>query len=319
MILVTGANGFVGAAVAAHLLEQSSAGVRAAVRRPVAQPIRGLDYAVTDGVFPQTDWTAVLRGVSSIVHAAARVHVMREPSPDPLAEFRRVNVEGTLTLARQAVEAGVRRFVFISSIKVNGEATAKERPFLASDEPRPLDAYGLSKLEAEQGLRELANRTGLEVAIVRPPLVYGPGVKANFFSMMKWLHRGVPLPFGSIHNRRSLVGIDNLVDLIARCLRHPAAAGQTFLVSDGEDLSTTELLRRLGMALGAPARLIPVPERVLVYAAKTMGGARLAQRLCGSLWLDISRTRQLLDWSPPVTVDEGLRRTAEAFLHEAHV
>lgn len=319
MILVTGANGFVGSAVAAHLLHQFPAQVRAAVRRPVVNPIVGLEYSLTEGLFPETDWTPALRGVSSIVHTAARVHVMRDRLPNPLAEFRRVNVQGTLKLARQAAEAGVKRFVFVSSIKVNGEATPKDRPFVAADEPQPRDPYGVSKLEAELALRELAAKARLEVVIVRPPLVYGPGVKANFFAMMKWLRRGVPLPFGAIHNRRSLLGIDNLVDLLAKCLAHPAAPGQTLLVSDGEDLSTTELLRRLAAALHVRARLIPVPERLLVHAAKTLGGAKLAERLCGSLCVDGSKTRQLLHWSPPVTVTEGLRRTGEAFLHETRV
>jgi nucleoside-diphosphate-sugar epimerase len=200
---------------------------------------------------------------------------------------------------------------------VNGEGTSLTVPYTAADEPRPLDPYGVSKLEAEQGLREVARSTGLEVVVVRPPLVYGPGVKANFFSMLTWLQRGVPLPFGAIHNRRSLIAVDNLVDVIVRCLEHPAAAQRTFLVSDNEDLSTTELLRRLGAALHRPARLLPVPQGVLALLARSLGGAPLVQRLCGSLWVDTAPTRALLEWSPPVTVDEGLRRTTEAFLREA--
>jgi nucleoside-diphosphate-sugar epimerase len=319
MILVTGANGFVGAALTAELVRRYPGAVRATVRRAVAQALPGVDYAVTHGLAPEADWTPALAGVTAIVHAAARVHVMRERAADPLAEFRRVNVAGTLRLAEQAAAAGVRRFVFVSSIKVNGEATPKERPFTAGDEPRPLDPYGISKHEAEQALRALAARSGLEVVVIRPPLVYGPGVKANFFAMLKWLARGVPLPFGAIHNRRSLVAIDNLVDLLVRCVEHPAAANRTFLVSDDEDLSTTDLLRRLGAALGRPARLIPVPEQWLVLLARAAGGAQLAQRLCGSLCVDIGETRRLLDWSPPIDVDEGLRRTVEAFLREARV
>jgi UDP-glucose 4-epimerase len=287
--------------------------VRAAVRQPVPQPVAGVDYVATAGLAADTDWSQALAGVDAIVHAAARAHVMRERSADPLTEFRRVNVEGTLAMARQAAAVGVRRLVFVSSIKVNGEETPRDRPFTAEDPPQPGDPYSVSKLEAEQALRELAVATGLELVIVRPPLVYGPGVKANFLSMMKWLRRGVPLPFGAIHNRRSLVGIDNLVDLLVRSVEHPAAAGRTLLVSDGEDLSTTDLLRRLGLALGTKARLIPIPERVLDLTARAAGGADLARRLCGSLCVDIAATRELLAWSPPVTLDEGLRRTAEAF------
>jgi UDP-glucose 4-epimerase len=313
MILVTGASGFVGRALAARLAQEFPAAVRAAVRQPVPQPVAGVDYVPTAGLAADTDWSGALAGIDTIVHAAARVHVMRERSADPLTEFRRVNVEGTVAMARQARAAGVQRLVFVSSIKVNGEETPRDQPFTAEDLPQPGDPYGVSKLEAEQALRELAAATGLELVIVRPPLVYGPGVKANFFSMMKWLRRGVPLPFGAIHNRRSLVGIDNLVDLLVRTVRHPAAAGQTLLVSDGEDLSTTDLLRRLGLALGTKARLIPVPERVLGLTARAAGGAGLARRLCGSLCVDIAATRQRLAWSPPVSLDEGLRRAAEAF------
>jgi nucleoside-diphosphate-sugar epimerase len=198
----------------------------------------------------------------------------------------------------------------VSSIKVNGEATLLGRPFSADDAPAPLDAYSLSKMEAEQGLRELAAQTGMEVVIIRPPLVYGPGVKANFAAMMRWLKCGVPLPLGAIHNQRSLVSLDNLVDLIVLCLTHPAAANQTFLVSDGEDVSTTQLLRRMGQALGCPARLVPVPVSVLKLAAAIVGKSDVAQRLCGSLQVDISKTHQLLGWTPPLSLDEGLRRAA---------
>jgi UDP-glucose 4-epimerase len=259
---------------------------------------------------PSTDWTAALDGVSAVIHCAARVHVMADTAADPLEEFRHVNVQGTLNLARQAAAAGVRRFVFVSSIKVNGEATQPGAPFTADDAPAPLDAYGVSKMEAEQGLRELAAQTGMEVIIIRPPLVYGPGVKANFAAKMRWLQRGVPLPLGAIHNQRSLVALDNLVDLIVTCLTHPAAANQTFLVSDGEDVSTSELLRRMGQALDRPARLLPVPQSWLKLAAAMVGKSDVAQRLCGSLQVDISKTRQLLSWTPPLSLDQGLKRAA---------
>jgi UDP-glucose 4-epimerase len=236
---------------------------------------------------------------------------MQETTADPLTEFRRVNVQGTLNLARQAAAAGVRRFVFVRSIKVNGESTQPGAPFKADDAPAPLDAYGVSKMEAEQGLRELAGQTGIEVIIIRPPLVYGPGVKANFAAMMHWLKRGVPLPLGAIHNQRSLVALDNLVALLMTCLTHPAAANQTFMVSDGEDVSTTELLLRMGQAMGKPARLLPVPASWLKLAAALIGKPDVAQRLCGSLQVDISKTRELLGWVPPVSLDEGLRRAAK--------
>jgi UDP-glucose 4-epimerase len=238
---------------------------------------------------------------------------MNDTESDPLAAFRRVNVDGTLALARQAIAAGVKRFVFISSIKVNGEGTPPGRPYSANDTPQPQDPYGTSKLEAETALQALARDTGLEVVIVRPVLVYGPGVKANFLNMMRWLDRGIPLPFGAIDNRRSLVAVENLVDLVVTCIGHEAAANQVFLVSDGEDLSTTGLLRRMGQALGRPARLLPVPAGLLSAGAKALGKGSLSQRLCGSLQVDISKTRDLLGWRPPIDVDTALRAAARHY------
>ncbi len=315
-VLVTGATGFVGKAVLASSVSDSTCQFRGAVRRDAPDMPTGVEPVRVGDLAPDTDWSRAVSGVDAIVHTAARVHVMRDSAADPLAEFRRVNVAGTLNLARQAVDAGVRRFVFISSIKVNGEQTLPGRPYTAEDVPAPIDPYGISKHEAEQGLRQLAQETGLEVVIIRPVLVYGPGVKANFLSMMRWLHQGIPLPLGAIHNQRSLVALDNLVDLIVTCLHHPAAANQTFLVSDGEDLSTTALLRRTAAALGRPARLIPVPALVLRTAARLLGKADFAQRLCGSLQVDISKTRELLGWLPLVSVDEALRKTARHFLRQ---
>lgn len=236
---------------------------------------------------------------------------MVERASNPLVEFQRVNVEGTLNLAKQAAETGVRRFVFVSSVKVNGEGTAAGHPFTASDTAAPQDPYGISKMEAEQGLCQIAADTGMEVVIVRPPLIYGPGVKANFASLMRAVQRGIPLPLASVtHNRRSFVALDNLVDLLITCIDHPAAANQTFLVSDGEDLSTADLLRRLGQAMEKPARLIPVPPSLLQVGANLLGKGDMAQRLLGNLQVDISHTRNTLNWHPPISVDEGLRRAA---------
>lgn len=309
-ILVTGASGFVGAAVCRQAAA-SGLRVRGTWRAP-APAMDGVEPATVAAMDGQTDWTIALRGCRAVVHAAARVHVMSESAADPLAEFRRVNVQGSLQLARQAAAQGVRRFVFVSSVKVHGESTVPGRPFTARDVPAPQDPYGISKMEAEQGLREIAADTGMEVAIVRPPLVYGPGVKANFASLLRWLRRGRPLPLGSVHgNRRSLVALDNLVDLLLTCVEHPDAGNQTFLVSDGEDLSTTALLRRMGQALQRPARLIPVPPALLRIGASALGKGDMAQRLLGSLQVDIAHTRATLGWSPPIGVDEGLRRAVE--------
>ena len=317
-ILVTGATGLIGRAVVERLLTLPGCPVVAAVRSTPARLPAGVDHVCVANLTGDADWRASLTGVDTVVHLAARVHVMHDTNIDPLAEFRRINVEGTLNLARQAAAAGARRFVFVSSIKVNGEQTAPGRPFRVDDAPAPGDPYGVSKLEAEQGLRNLASETGLEIVVIRPPLVYGPGVKANFLRMMTWLHRGYPLPFGAIDNRRSLVALDNLVDLIITCCQHPNAAQQTFMVSDGEDISTTELLKRTAAALGRPARLIPVPAGALRAVARALGKADVAQRLCGSLQVDINQTRRLLGWAPVVRLDDALADTARQFLARAH-
>lgn len=241
---------------------------------------------------------------------------MNETSVDALAEFRKVNVEGTLRLAQRAAESGVKRFIFISSIKVNGESTLPGKPFKSDDHPNPLDPYGVSKYEAEEALKQLGRDTGMEVVIIRPPLVYGPGVKANFLSMLRWLNKGIPLPLGAIRNQRSLVAIGNLVSLIVTCIDHPAAANQTFLACDGEDLSTTQLLRRLSKALGKPARLLPLPEWLLKLAASTVGKQAVAQRICGSLQVDINKNRELLGWIPPINMDKAMRQTAGHYLEK---
>ncbi|MGR3990999.1 UDP-glucose 4-epimerase family protein [Pseudomonas sp. 1121_17] len=311
-ILLTGASGFVGAAVMQCLLDRGHQVVAALRQVPQTLDPRAevFHFAQLDG---ETPWQAGLAGVHTVIHSAARVHVMNDTEADPLAAFRRVNVDATLNLARQAVAAGVRRLVFISSIKVNGEGTAKARPYAADDKPAPCDPYGISKQEAEDGLRKFARETGLEVVIVRPVLVYGPGVKANFLAMMRWLDKGVPLPFGAIDNRRSLVALGNLADLVATCAEHPAAANQTFLVSDGEDLSTTALLQRMASALGRPARLLPVPGVLLQWTATALGKKALSHRLCGSLQVDIGKTRSLLGWTPPLSIDEALLLAARDY------
>lgn len=316
-VLVTGATGFVGRAVLGRLAASADFEPVAAIRSHALPDCPQNVTAVrTAGLHADTDWSEALDQVAVVIHGAARVHVMNDTESDPLEAFRKVNVEGTLSLARQAASMGVRRFIFISSIKVNGEGTPINEPYLADAQPAPADPYGVSKMEAEQGLRDIAARSEMEVVIIRPTLVYGPGVKANFLSMMRWLYKGVPLPFGAIHNRRSLVALDNLVDLIVTCIGHPAAANQTFLVSDGEDLSTTQLLIRMGQALGRPARLLPVPSVLLERGAQFLGKQALSQRLCGSLQVDITKTRELLGWTPPVSVDEALLSTASDFLNK---
>ena len=314
-ILVTGATGFVGSAVLARAALDPTLQLRGAVRRAVTLA-DGVEPVAIGDLAPVTNWAQAVSGIDAIVHTAARVHQTRDSAADPLAEYRRINVASTVNLARQAVEAGVRRFVFLSSIKVNGERTLPGRSFTADDVPAPIDPYGISKLEAEHALRELSQEFGMEMVIVRPVLIYGPGVKANFLSMMRWIDRGIPLPLGAIPNQRSFVALENLVDLIMTCLHHPAAANQTFLVGDGEDLSTTELLRRTAASMGRRSRLIPVPASALRTVARLLGRGDFAQRLCDSLQVDISKTRELLGWAPPVTVHDALKRTALRFTEQ---
>lgn len=309
-ILVTGATGFVGSALVQALSARSGIKVIGAVRNRAAALPGEVASVPIHNLGPEQDWWAALQGVEVVVHLAARVHVMTDRAANPLTEFRRTNVSGTLRLARQAAQAGVRRFVFISSVGVNGGETFS-RPFSASDQPAPHTPYAVSKYEAELALSELAEETGMEVVTLRPPLVYGPNAPGNFATLMKALIKGIPLPLGAVtENQRSFVALDNLVDLVITCLDHPAAANQTFLVSDGEDLSTAELLRRLGSAMGRPARLLPVPVGVLALGANLLGKPEIFQSLCGSLQVDMSRTRELLGWCPPIGVDEGLKRAA---------
>jgi nucleoside-diphosphate-sugar epimerase len=313
IVLVTGATGFVGSALLAAL-DMHGKTVRLVSRRAVG----ARDASFVSVIDASTNWSKVLESCDAVVHLAARTPGMQGTVENPIHAFREVNVEGTLNLARQAATAGVKRFVFMSSIKVNGEQTQIGHPFTPGDTPDPSDPYGISKCEGEEGLRQIADQTGMEVVIIRPVLVYGPGVKGNFLSMMRWLLKGVPLPLGAIHNARSLVALENLVDLIVTCIDHPAAANQTFLVSDGEDLSTPELLKRTAAAMGIRPRLIPVPESIIQTGAALLGKRDVSRRLCGSLQVDISKTRDLLGWNPPVTVDWALRKTADDFLRKQH-
>lgn len=314
-MLLTGGTGFIGMPLlsscnlAGHeviLAVRSGLSVRADCAGFFRYP--GLEFEV--------DWMPSLAGVDVVVHVAARAHVLTSEGDEGLSLFHKVNVDATLTLARQAADVGVKRFVFISSIKAMGESTEIGQPFCAEGKLQASDPYGLSKKAAEEGLVRLCADTAMELVIIRPVLVYGPGVGANFFRMMQWLAKGAPLPFGAIYNKRSFVALDNLVDLIVTCIDHPAAANQTFLVSDGEDLSTPKLLGKMAMALGKPARLLPVPSWLLEQGASLLGKQALAQRLWGSLQVDISKTREILGWVPPLSVDQALSKTAEDFLQQ---
>jgi nucleoside-diphosphate-sugar epimerase len=293
-ILVTGARGFVGSALVTHWRQRPS-NLTSRLVLPSQRVGLGASFSRD------------LDGVDVVVHLAARVHIMADGALDPLGEYRSVNVDGTRVLAMQAAAAGVKRFVYVSSVKVNGEATIDGRPFLETDDPAPQDAYGVSKWEAEQCLNALATTGGMEIVVIRPPLVYGPGVKANFSQLMKAVGRSLPLPFGAINNQRSLVSIENLVDFIVNCATHQAAANQTFFVSDGCDLSTAELVRELARAMGVRERLLPVPASFLMAVGAIVGKSNTVQRLCSNLQVDISKARHLLGWTPPFSVEAGLR------------
>ena len=306
-VLVSGANGFVGRALCCQLAIHG---------HHVVHAVRGASDLAGNAVIGElngmTDWAVALVACNAVVHLAARVHVMGDTAQNPQALNRAINTEGTLNLARQAAQAGVRRFVFLSTLKVNGEGN--DVPYRESDVPAPPDAYAISKWEAEQGLRQIELETGMEVVILRPPLVYGPGVKANFQRLLAAVDKGWPLPLGVIENRRSLLYLGNLVDAIQLCLEHPAAAGQTYLVSDGEDVSSPELVRRLARAMGRPARLLPVPPAWLRLAGGLLGRCAEVERLLGSLVVDSSRIRRELGWSPPFRLDAGLSETVQHYL-----
>ena len=308
-ILLTGSSGFVGAALA-RAITAANFGLVAPVRTRSCSDNNSQNALVgTLGeINAFTDWGRFLEGVETIVHCAAVSEVAPNLDAQKLHAMRSVNIDGTLNLARQGALLGVRRFVFLSSIKVNGEATRPGKPFMHDDSPLPADAYGLSKLEAERGLQNIARETGMEFVIVRPPLVYGAGVKGNFRMLMKLVEYGVPLPLSNIRNKRSFIGIDNLVDLMIVCSSHPKAANRTVLASDGDDCSTSELLKGIAQATGKPSRLFPCPKQVLSTAAKCVGRTTLAEKLLGSLQVDLSETKRLLNWVPPVSLQDGLNR-----------
>ncbi len=310
-VLVTGANGFVGRALCPYL---------AALGHTVIPAVRRQSGIASEVVVHGAEsWKAALKGGDSVIHLAARAHVMQDQEQDPLQAFRASNVDTTIELAKRAVDAGVRRFVFMSTIKVNGEETAPGCSFSPDDLVAPNDPYAISKWEAEQELFEIAKSTGLEVVIIRPPLVYGPGVKGNFATLIKWVKNGIPLPLGAIHNRRSMMALDNLVNFTALCAdidASPKAKGQVFLMSDGEDVSTAELLQKVAKAYRRNTRLFRVPEGLMRVAARWMGKASIADRLFGSLVIDDSKARQILGWHPPSSMDEQLQRMAQ---HDSRV
>lgn len=318
-VLVTGSNGFVGRSLSIQL-SSFGLGVKCVIRSKdiVTDKVLLNNFSIErfeiQEIGSKTEWSNTLDSVQTIIHLAARTHVMNETERDVFKAYREVNVEGTKRLAEQAAEAGVKRFIFLSSVKVNGERTVGSNSFTSIDSTMPEDAYGISKWEAEQALWEISERTGLEVVIIRPPLVYGSGVKGNLLRLMSLIYKGYPIPLGLVSNQRSLIGLDNLVDLITKCIEHPKAAGKTLLASDGEDLSTPDLIRSLASAMGKSARLLPVPVQILRSLGVMTGKSDEVDRLVGSLRVDNSSTRELLDWTPRVSVEDGLRKMAEWYV-----
>ena len=313
-ILVTGAGGFVGKALC-DLLVDNGMSVRAVLRSTAVED-SVIDCISIGDIDGNTDWSSALEDIDCVVHLAARVHVMNEESSDPLEAFRRVNTAGSEKLARDAAKAGVRRLIYLSTIKVNGEQTY-DIPFNEKVELAPIDPYGLSKWEAENSLRKVSAETGMEVVIIRPPLVYGPGVKGNFLTLLKLISKGVPLPLASVKNKRSLVALSNLVDLIRECIVKPCAAGEAFLVSDDDDLSTAELIKVIAQSMGKSSRLVPVPLSLLSCGAAVIGKKAIAARLLGSLQVDTSNTKRVLGWKPPYSVEYEIVRVVSWYNSKA--
>lgn len=313
-VMVTGANGFVGQALCTEAIRRGLH-IRGATRSACELPI-GAEPVIVGKIDGRTDWAGALHNVDVVIHLAARVHVMKEAATDPLAEFLEVNLHGTANLAEQAARAGVRRFIYASSVKVNGEQTSETVPFTELDKPNPQDPYAVSKWQAEQALQRIAQETNLEVVIVRPPLVYGPGVKGNFISLLAAINKGIPLPLASANNARSLVYVGNLVDALISCATHPAAAGQTYLVSDSEDVSTALLTEKIARVLGRNNRSFNFPPALLRAVATLAGRSEQIDRLFGSLRISNEKICGELSWSPPYTLDQGLRATADWYRDE---
>jgi len=319
-VLITGATGFVGSRLATYLSTQvPGVDLRLAVRhRPddlqVPNVLPAGSIEVVGDINPHTNWTNSLVGVDVVIHLAARVHVMNDVALDPLEEYRNANTLATIHLAQEAAKAGVKRFIYLSSIKVNGEETSLGQSYSENSTPAPIDPYGVSKWEAELGLEKVCTKTSMEFVIIRPPLVYGPGVKANFQKLMGLVAKGLPLPLGTVHNQRSMLALDNLVSFIAEVIKNPLAANQCFLLSDGQDLSTTQLLKLLAKGMGKSIWLLPVPAFVLRAAAQVLGASAAADRLLGSLQIDSSKARQLLQWQPPLSAEDGIAIAAKAYI-----